>query len=148
MRPEENLALVGTIYDLWNKRDLERAVDLVTDDVEIRLVALGQTLTDRDGFRRFMERFAAASSDMKKEVTNQAASSDQVVSEFTLRGTHDGPLRPQAGEMPATGRRPSSTWWKSSGSAATRSHGSGTTPTRQRSRCRWVWAPDVDRVSP
>jgi steroid delta-isomerase-like uncharacterized protein len=100
----ENLALVAKVYDLWNDRDLERALDLATDDIEIRLVATGQTLTGRDGFRRFMERFVSASSDMKKHITNQVASADQVVSEFTLRGTHDGPLRTPTGEIPPTGR--------------------------------------------
>jgi steroid delta-isomerase-like uncharacterized protein len=101
---EENVALVGKVYDLWNDRDLEGALDLATDDVEIRLLALGQTLTGHEGFRRFMERFATASSDMKKHVTNQVASEDQVVSEFTLRGTHDGPLRTASGEIPPTGK--------------------------------------------
>jgi steroid delta-isomerase-like uncharacterized protein len=101
---EENVALVRKVYELWNERDLEGALDLATDDVEIRLVAMGQTLTGRDGFRRFMERFATASSDMKKEVTNQVASREQVVSEFTLKGTHDGPLRTQVGEIASTGR--------------------------------------------
>jgi steroid delta-isomerase-like uncharacterized protein len=100
----ENLALVAKVYDLWNDRDLERALDLATDDIEIRLVATGQTLTGRDGFRRFMERFVSASSDMKKHITNQVVSADQVVSEFTLRGTHDGPLRTPTGEIPPTGR--------------------------------------------
>jgi steroid delta-isomerase-like uncharacterized protein len=100
----ENLALVAKVYDLWNDRDLERALDLATHDIEIRLVATGQTLTGRDGFRRFMERFVSASSDMKKHITNQVASADQVVSEFTLRGTHDGPLRTPTGEIPPTGR--------------------------------------------
>jgi steroid delta-isomerase-like uncharacterized protein len=100
----ENLALVAKVYDLWNDRDLERALDLATHDIEIRLVATGQTLTGRDGFRRFMERFVSASSDMKKHITNQVVSADQVVSEFTLRGTHDGPLRTPTGEIPPTGR--------------------------------------------
>lgn len=50
-----------------------------------------------------MERFATASSDMKKDVTNQVASGDQVVSEFTLTGTHDGPLRTPASDIPPTG---------------------------------------------
>jgi steroid delta-isomerase-like uncharacterized protein len=100
----ENLALVAKVYDLWNDRDLERALDLATHDIEIRLVATGQTLTGRDGFRRFMERFVSASSDMKKHITNQVASADQVVSEFTLRGTHDGPLRTPTGEITPTGR--------------------------------------------
>ena len=104
MSTEESVAIVKKLYDLWNDRDLDGALDLATDDVEVRLVALGQTLTGRDGFRRFMERFAIASSDMKKDVKNQIASDDQVVSEFTLRGTHDGSLRTQAGEIPPTGR--------------------------------------------
>jgi steroid delta-isomerase-like uncharacterized protein len=101
---EENVALVRKVYDLWNDRDLEAALDLATDDIEIKQMALGQTLTGREGLRRFMERFAIASSDMKKDVTNQVASEDQVVSEFTLRGTHDGPLRTPTGEIPSTGR--------------------------------------------
>jgi steroid delta-isomerase-like uncharacterized protein len=101
---EESVAIVGQLYDLWNDRDLDGALDLATDDIEVRLVALGKTLTGREGFQRFMERFAIASSDMKKDVTNQVASDDQVVSEFTLKGTHDGSLRTRAGEIPPTGR--------------------------------------------
>jgi steroid delta-isomerase-like uncharacterized protein len=101
---EESVAIVKKLYDLWNDRDLDGALELATDDVEVRLVALGQTLTGREGFRRFMERFAIASSDMKKDVTNQIASDDRVVSEFTLKGTHDGSLRTQTGEIPPTGR--------------------------------------------
>lgn len=104
MSTEESVAIVKKLYDLWNDRDLDGALDLATDDVEVRLVALGQTLTGREGFRRFMERFAIASSDMKKDVTNQIASDEQVVSEFTLKGTHDGSLRAEAGEIPSTGR--------------------------------------------
>jgi steroid delta-isomerase-like uncharacterized protein len=101
---EESVAVVRKLYDLWNERDLDGALELAADDVEVRLVALGQTLTGREGFRRFMDRFATASSDMKKAVTNQVASEDQVVSEFTLRGTHDGPLQTPTGEIPPTGR--------------------------------------------
>ena len=104
MSTKESVAIVGQLYDLWNDRDLDGALDLASDDVEVRLVALGQTLTGREGFRVFMERFAIASSDMKKYVSNQVASDDQVVSEFTLRGTHDGSLRTPAGEIPPTGR--------------------------------------------
>jgi steroid delta-isomerase-like uncharacterized protein len=101
---EVNCALVRRLYDLWNDRDIEAALDMATDDVDITLMAFRQTLTGRDGFRRFMQRFATAFSDMKKEVTNQVASKDQVVSEFTLRGTHDGPLDTPTGEIPPTGR--------------------------------------------
>ncbi|MGH2674709.1 MAG: ester cyclase [Actinomycetota bacterium] len=104
MSAGENAALARKIYDLWNDRDLDTALDLATDDVDIRLMAFGQTLTGRDGFRQFMERFATAFPDMKKEVTNEIASEDQVVMEFRLRGTHDGLLRTPTGEIPPTGK--------------------------------------------
>lgn len=101
---EENAAVVREIYDLWNARDLDAALDLATDDVDITLMAYGQRLTGREGFRRFMERFAIAFPDMKKELTNQIASGDQVVCEFELRGTHEGPLSTPTGEIPPTGK--------------------------------------------
>ncbi|MGH2738639.1 MAG: nuclear transport factor 2 family protein [Actinomycetota bacterium] len=101
MSAEDNVALARRIYELWNERDLEAALDMANDDVDIRLMALGQTLTGRDGFRRFMERFARASSDIRKYVTNQVASEDQVVMEFRLKGTHDGPP-----ELPRVRSRP------------------------------------------
>jgi steroid delta-isomerase-like uncharacterized protein len=101
---EENAALATRIYDLWNARDLEAALGLATEDIDITLVAYGLNLTGRDGFRQFMERFATAFPDMKKEITNQIASEDQVVCEFRLKGTHDGPLRTPTGEVPPAGR--------------------------------------------
>lgn len=104
MSVEESAALARKIYDLWNARDIDTALDMATDDVDIRLMAFSQTLTGRDGFRQFMERFATAFPDMKKEVTNQVASEDQVVSEFKLRGTHNGPLQTPTGEIPPTGK--------------------------------------------
>jgi steroid delta-isomerase-like uncharacterized protein len=104
MTTEENTALVRKIYGLWNDRDLDSPLDMATDDVELRLMASGQTFTGRNGFRRFMERFANAFPDMRKEVTNQVASEDQVVFEVRLRGTHHGPLRTPEGEIPPTGK--------------------------------------------
>jgi steroid delta-isomerase-like uncharacterized protein len=101
---EETAALVKKIYGLWNDRDLDAAQDMATDDVDITLMASGQSFTGRDGFRRFMERFANAFPDMKKEVTNEVASGDQVVFEVKQRGTHEGTLRTPAGEIPPTGK--------------------------------------------
>jgi hypothetical protein len=37
------VALVNQLYDLWNERDLDAAVALGADDIEITLVAYGQT---------------------------------------------------------------------------------------------------------
>jgi predicted ester cyclase len=49
--------------------------------------------------------FKGAFPDLKIAVTNQVATDDQVVSEFTARGTHTGPLLTPAGEIPPTGRK-------------------------------------------
>jgi steroid delta-isomerase-like uncharacterized protein len=101
---DENVVLARRIYELWNDRDIDAALDMATNDVDITLMAFPQKLTGRDGFRQFMQRFATAFSDMKKEVTNHVASEEQVVCEFKLRGTHDGPLQTPTGEVPPTGK--------------------------------------------
>src|SRR5919108_1000510 len=98
------LAVVRRVYELWNARDLDAALDLGADDIHITRMTSGQTLTGREGFRRFMEAFATAFPDMKKEVANEIVSGDQVVMEFRLRGRHRGSLLGPAGEIPATGR--------------------------------------------
>jgi ketosteroid isomerase-like protein len=47
--------IVRKRYDRWNDRDLDGALELAAEDVEVRLGALGQTLTGHEGFRRFMD---------------------------------------------------------------------------------------------
>jgi steroid delta-isomerase-like uncharacterized protein len=102
---ESNGTIVDRVYELWNERDLDAAMELAAKDIDIRLVALGRTLTGHDGFRAFMERFATASSDIEKHVTNRVVEDDQVVTEFRLEGTHDGPLDTPVGSIAGTGRR-------------------------------------------
>lgn len=52
-----------------------------------------------------MTGFATAFPDLQISVTNQVASGDQVVTEFTWTGTHTGPLQSLQGEIPATGKK-------------------------------------------
>ena len=68
------------------------------------LVPFGQTFHGRDGFTGFMQGFKGAFPDIRISVTNQVATDDQVVSEFTARGTHTGSLQTPAGAIPPTGR--------------------------------------------
>jgi predicted ester cyclase len=51
-----------------------------------------------------MQGFKGAFPDLRIAVTNQVATEDSVVSEFTARGTHTGPLQTPAGAIPPTGR--------------------------------------------
>src|SRR5205085_8433585 len=80
------------------------ALELVAEDVEAVLVPFGQAFHGREGFTDFMQGFKGAFPDIRISVTNQVATDDQVVSEFTARGTHSGPLQTPAGAIPPTGR--------------------------------------------
>ena len=104
MSAHDNAALARRIYQLFSDDKLDDALELVTEDVEAVLVPFGQTFQGRDGFTGFMQGFKGAFPDIRISVTNQMATDDQVVSEFTARGTHTGPLQTPAGAIPPTGR--------------------------------------------
>lgn len=46
----DNAALARTLYDHFNRGDLKAAMDLAAEDIEVELLALGQTFKGRDGF--------------------------------------------------------------------------------------------------
>jgi steroid delta-isomerase-like uncharacterized protein len=104
MSAHENAALARRIYQLFSDDKVDDALELVTEDVEAVLVPFGQTFHGRDGFTGFMQGFKGAFPDIRISVTNQVATDEQVVSEFTARGTHTGPLQTPAGAIPPTGR--------------------------------------------
>lgn len=104
MSATENAALARRIYEHFNNKEFDRAVDLATDDVEVVFVPAGQTFRGREGFAQFMRGFAGAFPDGKVKVQNQVATDDHVVTEFGFAGTHTGTLATPAGEIPPTGR--------------------------------------------
>lgn len=104
MSAHDNAALARRIYQLFSDDKLDDALELVAEDVEAVLVPFGQTFHGRDGFTGFMQGFKGAFPDIRISVTNQVATDEQVVSEFTARGTHTGPLQTPAGAIPPTGR--------------------------------------------
>jgi steroid delta-isomerase-like uncharacterized protein len=104
MSAQDNTVLARRIYQLFSENRLDAVLDLVSEDVETVLVPFGQIFHGREGFMQFMQGFKGAFPDIKIAVTNQVATDDQVVTEFTARGTHTGPLQTPAGEVPPTGR--------------------------------------------
>jgi steroid delta-isomerase-like uncharacterized protein len=104
MSAQDNAALARKIYAAFSKGDLDGVLERVAEDVEVILIPFGQTYHGREGFRAFMTGFKGAFPDLTINLTNQVAAEDQVVSEFTARGTHHGPLATPAGEIPPTGR--------------------------------------------
>ena len=105
MSAQDNAALACTLYDAYNARDFDRAASAVAENCELLNVPLGITFHGQEGVRQFQQGWEMAFPDSKVEVTNVVATDDQVVVEFTGRGTHSGPLYSPAGTIPATGRR-------------------------------------------
>lgn len=105
MSAQDNAALARELYARFNRHDIEGALTLATEDVEVTIVPFGQTYRGRQGFNDFMAGFATAFPDIALSVINQVAAEDQVVNEFTWTGTHTGPLMTPAGAVPPTGRR-------------------------------------------
>jgi steroid delta-isomerase-like uncharacterized protein len=104
MSTQNNADLARTIYRLFNEGKLDQAVELANEDVELILVPFGQTFRGREGFMNFLQGFHSAFPDITITITNQVVADDQVVTEFTARGTHTRPLQTPAGEVPPTGR--------------------------------------------
>ena len=105
MSAQENAALAQKLYQSFSENRFDEAVALAADDMETVLVPFGQTFHGPEGFRNFMMGFKSAFPDITiNRVINQIATDEAVVSEFTARGTHTGPLMTPAGEVPPTGR--------------------------------------------
>ena len=105
MSAQENAALAQKLYQLFNDNQFDEALALAKEDIEVVLVPFGQTFQGHEGFRNFMMGFKTAFPDIAiTQVISQIATDEAVVSEFTARGTHSGPLLTPAGEIPPTGR--------------------------------------------
>jgi predicted ester cyclase len=97
----DRAAIVRDIYECWNRRDFDRIVSYSHPDAKMTNVPFGTKLASRE----YTETWANAFPDGKVEVLNVVAQGDLVVAEFIGRGTHTGPLKGPAGELPPTGRR-------------------------------------------
>ena len=101
----DSTALIHAIYAAFNTRDFDAALRHLAPDAEITNVPAGTTGIGRDAFRQFMQGWATAFPDAVAEVRNVVAAGDQVVAEFSGRGTHTGPFQTPMGTVPPTGRR-------------------------------------------
>jgi steroid delta-isomerase-like uncharacterized protein len=97
---EENKAAVGQLFAAVNARDLERALELVTDDVIVHTQVPGIE-AGRDGFRTFLSVFFAAFPEQSVTVHVMVAEGDRVLARHTHHVVHGGHF---AG-MPPTGKR-------------------------------------------
>lgn len=108
MAAQDNLAMVHSLLDLYNSHQsdpkwLEKSGAAFAADSTFTNVPLGATLPGAEGYKQYVMFFAEAFPGSQVELINIFATEDQVVTEFTGRGTNTGPLHTPTGDVPATG---------------------------------------------
>lgn len=101
MATQDLAAIVREIQEAWNAKDLDRCASYAHPDARITNMAFGAQMT----YREYIEGWARAFPDGKIEMTSCIVQGNDVVTEFTGRGTHTGTLKGPTGELPPTGRR-------------------------------------------
>ena len=113
------------MYEAFNRNVFAQVQAQASGDLEVVLVAFGQTVHGPKGFAEFLQGFKSAFPDITITLTNQIATEDRVVSEFIARGTHSGPFQTPAGVIPPTGRTidyPACEVWEMKGGRVTSIH--------------------------
>src|SRR5258708_20000827 len=109
MAAQENVALARSLLEQYNSRQsepawLEKSMAAFAADAEVIDVPSGTTLRGPDGYKRLVLFFTEAFPDSRVEPINAFATEDQVVLEFTSRGTNIVLLHLPSQAIPATGR--------------------------------------------
>ena len=99
----ENAKIAKGAYQAWNDRQFDAVAEVFANGVLI-IAGSGERLEGREGATKFAEMWANGFPDGKVEIDNIVAAGDQVVIQFTGRGTHSGALVSQMGKFAATNR--------------------------------------------
>jgi steroid delta-isomerase-like uncharacterized protein len=104
MTTQSNDKLAQEIYNLFSNNQFDAVLAHSAEDIEIIFMPTGQVYHGHSGFQEFMQGFKGAFPDVRLQVKHQVATQDEVVTEFTVVGTHTGALKTPAGDIPPTGR--------------------------------------------
>jgi steroid delta-isomerase-like uncharacterized protein len=105
MPTEENVATARALLDLYNSRDFDRLVTLVTDDLELMNAPTGDVFRGPAGYRQMLEAWTAAMPDVHVQIDNLIAAGDWVTVECIGQGSVSGALTLPSTQMPPTGQR-------------------------------------------
>ena len=97
----KNVQTVLSIYECFNKRDLEGAVAAVSDDLKFESHGLGETYKSRSELRDSFQAWVGGFSNGKITEPKVIDAGDTVIAQFVGEGTNDGPMGPF---QKATGR--------------------------------------------
>jgi steroid delta-isomerase-like uncharacterized protein len=102
---QDNATMVRAHYDAFNRRDIDKSLTLLTEDVKWKNIPFDANFTGRKGYREFVNNWTTAMPDCKVEVVNVVGGEEWTVVEFIGRGTHTGPLVGAQGTIPATHKK-------------------------------------------
>lgn len=105
MSVQENLRLIRTHYEAVNHNDLNAGAMLVDKNFEWQNVPMNIKRRGQQGYRDYLNIWLTAMPDFQFEVKNMQANNDWVVTEFTGRGTNNGPLNSSEGPIMPTGKK-------------------------------------------
>jgi steroid delta-isomerase-like uncharacterized protein len=104
MSASDSERVVRTIFDRFNRRDLEGLGEVIADDFELVDVPAGLTLRGRNALRQWFEGFLTAGPDAHAELKTLIADGEWSAGEHVGTFTHSGPLLSPSGAIPPTGR--------------------------------------------
>lgn len=105
MTTTDNLRRTRDIHAAFSQGDLDTALAMAHDDIEVLFQPAKQVFRGREAFLQFMQAFTSAFPDIVLEHTSELAQDDRVAVEFRWTGTHSGPLATPQGPLAPTGRR-------------------------------------------
>jgi steroid delta-isomerase-like uncharacterized protein len=91
MTTEDNKALMGRIYEVFNTGNLALADEVIAADA-VDHQAMPGMAPGREGFKQLVTMFRAAFPDLECIIEDMLAEGDKVVTRLTMRGTHQGEL--------------------------------------------------------
>jgi len=106
MSVQENLKLDEENFAAWNAHDIDRSLEIYSDDVVWQDVGNPQPMHGKEAVRQYIQAWFSAFPDIKITVTNRLVTEDQVAGELEFTGTNSGPLQFGPGAaIPATGKK-------------------------------------------
>jgi steroid delta-isomerase-like uncharacterized protein len=94
--------VVSTFYEKFGAGDIDAALSVCADDLEIADPGMGQ-VRGRDRFREYLETFKRAMPDAQAIVEQTVESGETVAVEGRFTATHTGPLATDDGDVQPTG---------------------------------------------
>jgi len=105
VRQMDSKAMVRSVYECFNRKDLEGLVAYMTEDHRQIVPGTHETFEGRKGMLQFVRMWADGFPDAQLTLESIIGEGDDVVVQFTAHGTHTGPFVTSEGTLPPSGKK-------------------------------------------